>query len=320
LISNLVRGLSFQRLESLNPSPNFPPVCFSNLTRMPGSSVSAVETLTMRELRERLLGFDKDEYTGRWVLRIRGIGEVLVNGNVVRRFKDIDGVLHAPDNWIASIRTNGEAWLFRVASPAYVEVPAEDVVNTVKSVLPGVTKFGRWEGERIMVEEGAVYGEITGMLGRSSHPQVGDFLYIIRITWGNDGYTAFRIFKTIGVLKCTNGLIVGFDAFKRIFHSRLNGPLPDKVRDVLGRIKNVITSISINSNALDSLSGTVNAETIEKLAKRFPDFTKLYNEYKSQYGDTMMAVFQALGYIATHGSQRNSERAISAMSRLVSLN
>ena len=305
---------------SLNPLLLISPCPELILTRMPGSSLSAVETLTMRELRERLRGYDKDEHLGRYYLRIGGLGNVYVNRNVVRRFKSIDGVLHAPDNWIASIRMNGEAWLFRVSSPQYVDVPAEEVVNAVKSVLPGVTKFGRWEGERIMVEEGAVYGEITGLLGSGSHPQVGDFVYIIRITWGNDGYTAFRVFKTIGVLKCTNGLIIGFDAFKRIFHSRLNGPLPDKVRDVLGRIKNVITSINVNSNALDSLSGTVNAETIEKLAKRFPDFPKLYAEYRSQYGDTMMAVFQALGYIATHGSSRNSERAVSAMSRLASLN
>ena len=64
----------------------------------------------------------------------------------------------------------------------------------------------------------------------------------------------------------------------------------------------------------------IDAKVIEDLSKRFSDFMRLYNEYRSQYGDTLLAVMQTLGYIATHGSQRNSERAVSTMSRLVSLN
>jgi hypothetical protein len=276
----------------------------------------------MRELRNRLLGFDKDEHLGRWFLRIGGLGNVYVNRNVVRRFGGIDGVLHAPDSWVASIRLNGEAWLYRIASPGYVEVPAEEVVRVVRGVLPNVANFGRWEGERIWVEEGAVYGSITGIWGSGSHPQVGDFVSLVRVFWGNDGYTAFRVFKAIGILKCENGLVVGFNAFRRIFHARLNMPLREKINDVLNRIKNAITSIRIgNTHILDELSRTpVNPEAIENLAKRFPDFPRLYNEYRSQYGDTMMTVLQALGYIATHGSNRNADRAVSSMARLVSLN
>ncbi len=267
------------------------------------------------------MGFDKDEHLGRWFLRIGGLGNVYVNRNVVRRFGGIEGVLKAPDNWLASIRLNGEAWLYRVASPGYVEVPAELVLNAVKSVLPGVTAFGKWEGERIWVEEGAVYGSITGFLGRGEHPQVGDFVSLVRVFWGNDGYTAFRVFKSIGILKCENGLVVGFNAFKRIFHARLNMPLREKINDVLNRIKNAITSIRIDPNILDALAKTpVSPEAIERLSKRFPDFPRLYAEYRAQYGDTLLTILQALGYIATHGSARNSERAISNMARLVSLN
>jgi hypothetical protein len=276
----------------------------------------------MRELRNRLLGFDKDEHLGRWFLRIGGLGNVYVNRNVVRRFKGIEGVLKAPDNWLASIRLNGEAWLFRIASPAYVEVPVEDVVRAIREVLPNVVRFGKWESYRVWVEEGATYGEVTGVLGSGSHPQVGDFLFIARVFWGNDGYTAFRITRVFGILKCTNGVVMGINEFRRVFHARLNMPIEAKVRDILNRIKNTITSIRIDdTHILDKLSKTpVSPETIEKLSKRFPDFPRLYAEYKPQYGDTLLAVIQSLGYIATHGSQRNSERAVSAMSRLVSLN
>jgi hypothetical protein len=276
----------------------------------------------MRELRSKLLGFDKDEYLGRWMLRIGGLGNVYVNRNVVRRFKGIDGVLHAPDSWVASIRMNGEAWLFRVSSPQYVDVPAEEVVRVIRGVLPSVTTFGKWDGERVWVNEGAVYGEVTGYLGRGSHPQVGDFIYLVRVSWGNDGYTAFRITRVLGILKCTNGLVMGINEFRRVFHARLNMPLREKINDVLNRIKNIITSIRIDdSHILDALAKTpVAPEAIERLAKRFPDFNRLYNEYRAQYGDTLLAILQALGYIATHGSQRNSERAISNMARLVSLN
>jgi len=289
---------------------------------MPGYSLASVETLTMRELRGRLLGFDRDEHLGNWVLRVRGLGSVYVNRNVVRRFKGIDGVLRAPDDWIASIRLNGEAWLYRVASPGYVEVPAEDVVRAIREVLPNVANFGRWEGEVVWTEEGATYGEVTGVLGSGSHPQVGEFVYLVRVSWGNDGYTAFRITRVFGILKCTNGVVMGVHEFRRVFHARLNMPIEAKVRDILNRIKNTITSIRIDdTHILDKLSKTpVSPETIEKLSKRFPDFPRLYAEYKPQYGDTLLAVIQALGYIATHGSARNSERAVSSMARLVSLN
>jgi len=274
----------------------------------------------MRELRSRLLGYDKDEHLGNWVLRVRGLGSVYVNRNVVRRFKGIEGVLRAPDDWIASIRMNGEAWLYRVASPGYVEVPAEDVIRTVREVLPNVVKFGGWEGEVVWTEEGATYGEVTGMLGRSSHPRVGDFVYITRITWGNDGYTAFRITRVLGILKCENGLVVGERFINRVFHSRLNKPLSEKIKDVLDRIRRIIAGSRFSNYDVESLMKPADAKVIEELSKRFPDFQRLYGEYRAQYGDTMMAVFQALGYIATHGSARNSERAVSAMARLVSLN
>jgi len=264
-----------------------------------------------------LLGYDKDEYTGNWVLRVRGFGEVLVNRNVVRRFGGIDGVLKAPDNWLASIRMNGEAWLFRVSSPQYVEVPAEEVVRVVREVLPNVTTFGKWDGERVWVEEGAVYGSITGIWGSGSHPRVGDFVYLVRVSWGNDGFTAFRITRALGILQCLNGLIIGEEFISKVFHARLNKPLPDKINEVLGRIRRIITGSRFSNYDVERLMKPVDAKVIEDLSKRFSDFMRLYAEYRAQYGDTMMAVFQALGYIATHGSARNSERAISNMTRLL---
>jgi hypothetical protein len=274
----------------------------------------------MRELRERLRGYDKDEHLGRWFLRIGGLGNVYVNRNVVRRFGGIEGVLKAPDNWLVSVRLNGEAWLYRIASPLYVEVPAEDVVRIVKEVLPNVANFGHWDGERVWVEEGAVYGSITGIWGRGSHPRVGDFVYITRITWGNDGFTAFKIKRVLGILQCENGLVVGEEFISRVFHSRLNKPLSEKINEVLGRIRRIITGSKFNNYDVERLMKPVDAKVIEDLSKRFSDFPRLYGEYRAQYGDTLLAVLQALGWIATHGSQRNSERAISAMGRLVSLN
>jgi hypothetical protein len=271
----------------------------------------------MKELRGRLLGFDKDEYTGNWVLRVRGFGEVLVNGNVVRRFKGIDGVIRAPDDWIASIRLNGEAWLFRIASPSYVDIPGSVVMSAIKGMLPGVGRFGRWEAERLWIAEGAEYGEVTGVLGRDNHPRIGDFMYLIRVTWGNDGYSAFKVFKMIGVLKCTNGLVAGFNMFRRIFHSRLTGPIEEKVNDVLSRIKNAVVSMSNNAFPLEALSRPIEPKIVEDLSRKFPDFMRLYSEYRKEYGDTMMAVYQVLGWIATHGSSRNSEKAINSMTRLL---
>jgi hypothetical protein len=248
------------------------------------------------------------------------LGNVLINHNVVRRFGGIDGVLHAPDSWVASIRLNGEAWLFRVSSPQYVDVPAEEVVRVVREVLPNVANFGRWDGERVWVEEGAVYGSITGIWGRGNHPRVGDFVFITRITWGNDGFTAFKIKRVLGILQCENGLVVGEEFISRVFHARLNKPLGEKINEVLGRIRRIITGSRFSNYDVERLMKPVDGRIIENLSKRFPDFPRLYAEYRAQYGDTMMTLFQVLGWIATHGSQRNSERAINSMSRLLSLN
>jgi hypothetical protein len=284
-------------------------------------SLETPETLTMGDLRNRLLGFDKDEYTGRYVLRVRGLGAVYVNGNVVKRFKGIDSVLKAPSDWIAAIRPwRGDYWLYRIASPAYVDVPGEVVLRAIRDALPGVEGFGRWEAEGLWQYEGALYGSITGVLGRGSHPRVGEFKYLLRVTWGDDGYTAFRIVRTIGVVVCENGLVAGEDSYTRVFHSRLNKPIESKINDVLGRIRRIISMEKPSVSEIERLMVPIEPKVIEDLSKRFSDFPRLYAGYRAQYGDTLMAVLQALGWIATHGSSRNSERAVSAMSRLASLN
>jgi len=115
-------------------------------------SLETPETLTMGDLRERLLGFDKDEYLGRYVLRVRGLGVVYVNGNVVKRFKGIDSALKVLGNWIAAIRPwRGGYWLFRVLSLTYVDVPGTVVLQAIKNVMPGVKVFlvGWWFMSRV---------------------------------------------------------------------------------------------------------------------------------------------------------------------------
>jgi len=168
--------------------------------------------------------------------------------------------------------------------------------------------------------EGALYGSITGVLGRGSHPRVGEFKYLLRVTWGDDGYTAFRIVRTIGVVVCENGLVAGEDSYTRVFHSRLNKPIESKINDVLGRIRRIISMEKPSVSEIERLMVPIEPKVIEDLSRRFSDFPRLYAGYRAQYGDTLLAVMQALGYIATHGSSRNSERAVSAMSRLASLN
>jgi hypothetical protein len=205
-------------------------------------SLETPETLTMGELRQRLLGYDFSEYWGRYYLRVRGLGDVFVNGNVIKRFKGIDSVLKAPGDWIAAIRPwRGDYWLYRIASPAYVDVPGEVVLRAIRDALPGVEGFGRWEAEGLWQYEGAEYGEVTGVLGKDSHPRVGEFKYLLRVTWGDDGYTAFRIVRTIGVVVCENGLVAGEDSYTRVFHSRLNKPIESKINDILGRIRRIIS-------------------------------------------------------------------------------
>ncbi len=126
--------------------------------------------------------------------------------------------------------------------------------------------------------------------------------------------------RTIGVVVCENGLVAGEDSYTRVFHSRLNKPLDEKIREVINRIRRIISMEKPSVSEIERLMVPIEPKVIEDLSRRFSDFPRLYARYRAQYGDTLMAVFQALGWIATHGSSRNSERAISSMSRLASLN
>ncbi|MDT7970990.1 MAG: hypothetical protein RQ842_10495 [Vulcanisaeta sp.] len=276
--------------------------------------------LSMGELRERLLGFDRDGYLGRYYLRVRGLGRVFINRNVVKRFGGVDGVINTPSNWVASMREwQGEYWLGRVSSPSYVDVPANRVLDALRDVVGVLTSFGRWES-RVWVEEGAEYGSVTGIVGKGSMPSIGDFVGLIRVTWGSDGFTAFKVYTAVGILQCMNGLVLGFSAFRRIFHTRLSpgASVEEKVNEVLARVKRAVAGARVDPSKVEELAREqAPVNLIEELGRRFGDFERLYNEYRAQYGDTMLAVYQALGYIATHGSARRGNQAVSTMLRLL---
>jgi hypothetical protein len=274
----------------------------------------------MGVLRERLLGYGKDEYSGRYYLRVRGLGRVYINGNVLKRFKRVDGIINAPSNWVAVVREwRGEYWLGRVASPSYVDVPAQRVLDALRDVVGVLTSFGRWES-KVWVEEGAEYGSVTGIVGKGSLPSIGDFIGLVRVVWGSDGYTAFKVYTAVGILQCMNGLVLGFSAFRRIFHSRLSpgASIEEKVNEVLTRIKHAVIGARVDPGKIEELARTqAPVNLVEELGRRFDDFERLYSEYRAQYGDTILAVFQALGFIATHGSLRRSNRAVNTMLKLL---
>ena len=81
--------------------------------------------MTMKELHQRLRGYNWHKSLRRWVLRMDGIGSVYLNARVVKRYGGISGVLDAPNDYIASFRkyNNGMVWLYRVASQGYVDIP-----------------------------------------------------------------------------------------------------------------------------------------------------------------------------------------------------
>jgi hypothetical protein len=260
-------------------------------------------------------------------LRIDSIGFVYVNSRVVKRYGGIDGVLNAPNRYIASFRryNNGMTWLYRVASQGYVDIPPQKVVDTLVGFLRGVKveldNFGKW-GNRIRLWDGAVYGELTARLGWTKVLENAEIL--LRVEWGDDGFHAFRTYLAIADKNTGSAMVLGYRATKRVFHSRLteNTTYREKVVDVMERItqfvKNTIAIAPKVEQRFALLKNIpVRDEEVDEIARRFNTrFMKLWLTYSQKYGKNMFALFEVLGWFAAHGTPSRREEALREMRKL----
>ena len=218
-------------------------------------------------------------------------GLLYLNKNVERRvkkmglFKDSFNPNAIPDDWLVAINGN---WVYRIASPTYVDIPYTVVWDVLKD-YGMMMSIGKWEASQVDNFEGATYASFTINYSRSSHPQVGDFVNGLRVSFGNDGYTAFKITRFIGILACENGLVRGINDVTRLLHAKSF----DAVIERLRRVFRMYTTIPLNDE-FEELNKPVNTKLLEEAFKRIDDFGRLWSIYSQRYGNINLALAQAL--------------------------
>ena len=251
-------------------------------------------------------------YGPRLLFRTRW-GAFYLNKNVERRLKKM-GVLNGgfkpeyiPGGWI--VAHDGE-WVYRIASPLYVDVHPNVIGELLREVgLP--ISLGKW-GNRVVRSEGATYGEYTIYYTKDSSPKVGDFVAGLRLTFGNDGYTAFKIYRFYGILKCENGLIMGVEDVTRLLHAR-------RFETVIERLKRVFKAYTITpltQDAFEALNKPVDAKLLEEAFRKIDDFYRLWGIYRNEYGETNLALAQALSWYVTHGGKTKARKAEELLLRI----
>ncbi len=250
------------------------------------------------------------QYGRTYLIRHLKYGALLMNRNLEKRLRrispnPIDALFKLPEDWHAAVRGN---WMYRVASLSYVDVPAGAVQGIVRN-LGEFIEFGKW-GNWVRVIQGATYISVNTSVGLLNHPKVGEFTLGLHLWWGNDGYTAFHVTYYAGVLKCVNGLIMGYRASVRLLHARSSEAVLARIREAVGGV------FRINAEAfIDELLRTpVDYDQLTQVKKRLGyDFMRLWEYYRGIHGENMLAFYQALSWFATHSGERASKYAVKAM-------
>lgn len=269
--------------------------------------------LTWGEFLEGLRGL---EVVGTWYGKRIGFrtrdGLLMLNKNVEKRLRKMGVLNHEfkpwliPKDWIVTY--DGE-WIYRIASPLYVDVPPGTIEGLLREVGFPIS-LGKW-GNKVVKWEGATYGEYTISYSRDSSPRVGDYVAGLRITFGNDGYTAFRVTRFIGVLECENGLIVGSEDVSKLLHAR-------HPEAVIGRLRRVLKAYAVpfTANAFEELVKPVDVRLLEEAFRKIDDFGRLWDEYRARFGETNLALAQALSWYVTHAGKSKARKAEELLLRL----
>ncbi len=278
--------------------------------------------LKWEEFRSRMGGYGTDDYTGLTYIYLKGLGSILVNRRVMRKIRRMGGFEKIPDDYNAWVSINGGRWLYRVASDDYVDVPAGLVMLEVRNALEGsvLDGFGKWSTGLKHIE-GADYGEVVASLGEFNTSYLGKTIIGVRVTWGNDGYTAFTVTSFVGVLACINGLVQGMTERERIFHTHA---VYNNVNDVLRRIRNAVKNTleelgNFHISTLEEflLKTPVNRDDLAKYLNYFgPEFARLWSLYSQRYGENALALAQALAWFTTHAGETKANKATSILAQL----
>ena len=258
------------------------------------------------QVRVRDLGIKKviDTYPPKLVTRL--YGTISVNENAYKQLNRWLGgkiVAMAPlardDLYVWIRQWNGELWLYRVATDAYVDFDPAQVLEYVRSLIPDFEpiKAGALYGRGVYMEQGAVYAE--GVWG------IQDNNNIIKGIWirtGDDGYTAIRIRPFYLFPEEISAVVLPNTVSRRLHVSA--DTIYERVRqDVDGSLA------TLKSFELDKLKDyPVPFTVINKLSKKVYDLPHKWRHIAPRYGENAYSLALALGRCLTSASAERRER------------
>ena len=242
-------------------------------------------------------------------LLTRRFGPVRVNPNAYKVLKDwlngdiIGNHARARPDLLAWFRPwNGELWLYRVATDAYVDYPPGEVVKTVRMLLPDAEpiKLGNLYGRDEFIMYGAKYAE--AVLGYED----GGVVKGVWVRAGDDAYTAIKIRPFYAYPRAISAVILPNQVSRRL---HVGMGLVDRIRIDLDASLATLRSFNIQ----ELFKYKVPWSVLDYLNKRgiYPDVRIL-----EEYGYTAYGLAIALGRVFVHSSWDRREAIARYLVRL----
>ena len=255
------------------------------------------------QIRVRDLGIRRvlDDYR----IVTRAYGVVRVNSNAYRqlsRWLGGDIIANAPrarEDLYAWLRMwNGDLWLYRVATDAYVDFDPGKVLDYVRSLLPDFEpiRAGSLYGRGVYMQEGAVYAEGVWGVGE------GGFVKGIWVRSGDDGFTAIRIRPFLLDIKEISAIILPNTVSRRLHVSA--DTILERVRQDVDASLATLRTFELGKLADHPVPFTV----INNLARKVYDLPRSWRLIAPRYGENAYALALALGRCLTSASSERRER------------
>ena len=267
------------------------------------------------QVKVRDLGIKKvlDDYPPKIVTSRYGVIRVNTNAyKQLNRWLNNNIVANAPnarDDLYAWLRTwNGELWLYRIATDAYVDFDPAQVLEYVRSLIPewDEIRAGSLYGKGVYMLEGARYAE--GVWG----VRHGDVIKGLWVRTGDDGYTAIRIRPFYLFPKEISAVILPNNVSRRLHVSP---------RTILERVRqdvdaSLATLKTFNIEPLKDLP--VPFTVINNLARKVKNLAYYWRAISQKYGSNAYALALTLGRVLTTSSGEKRERVANLLVELTS--
>ena len=242
-------------------------------------------------------------------------GTIRVNTNAykqLRRWLNGNIIVNAPsarDDLYGWLRTwNGELWLFRVATDAYVDFDPGQVLEYVRSLIPewDEIRAGSLYGRGVYMLEGARYAE--GVWG----VRQGDIIKGLWVKTGDDGYTAIRVRPFYLFPQEISAVVLPNNVSRRLHVSP---------RTILERVRqdvdaSLATLKTFNIEPLKDLP--VPFTVINNLARKVRNLAYYWRQISQKYGSNAYALAITLGRVLTTSSGEKRERIANLLVELTS--